>query len=403
MKKYNTREVYIKKIAPYIGKPVIKVFTGQRRVGKSYLMLQTMDQVQKANQGCNIIYIDKEKHEFDAIRDYHQLMDYILDRSIEGNNAVFIDEIQDIDQFERALRSLYNESGFDLYCTGSNAEMLSGELATQLSGRYVSIEVHALNYREYLDFHRLENNNESLSRFLKTGGLPNLIHLNQEDDIIFDYLGNIYTTILFKDVLKRHNIRNVSFLENLVHFLADNTGSIVSAKKISDFLKSQQIRMTPNMVLDYISHLCNAFFIYKARRQDLAGKKIFEIGEKYYFEDIGLRNSIAGYRPGDIHKIIENVVFSQLQSSGYKVWVGVYGKREIDFVCEKQGERIYVQVCYLLKDQQTIDREFGNLLAIKDNFPKYVISMDENFGKNTVDGIRHLHLREFLQGEMGFN
>ena len=231
MSNYINREIYLEKVAPYVGKPVIKVFTGQRRVGKSYLMLQTMDQVQTRNPGCNIIYIDKEKHEFDFIRDYRALLDYISGKSDEGQNAVFIDEIQDIDQFERALRSLYNEPGYDLYCTGSNANMLSGELATLLSGRYVEIMVHALSYREFLIFHNLENNNQSLGTYMRIGGLPNLIHLKQEDEIVFDYLGNIYTTILFKDVIRRYNIRNVSFLENLVLFLADNTGGIVSAKK----------------------------------------------------------------------------------------------------------------------------------------------------------------------------
>ncbi|MEN8227605.1 MAG: ATP-binding protein [Bacteroidota bacterium] len=390
------RELYLKKITPYMGKPIIKVFTGQRRVGKSYLMLQTIDQVPHQNPDCNIIYINKEKHEFDHIRDYHDLLNHISEKSVDGQNAVFIDEIQDIDQFEKALRSLYNEPGYDLYCTGSNADMLSGELATYLSGRYVEIEVHALTYREFLLFHQMENNSNSLSIYLRIGGLPNLIHLRQEDEIIFDYLRNIYATILFKDVIRRYNIRNVSFLENLVLFLSDNVGSIVSAKKISDFLKSQQIKISPNAVMDYLSYLCNAYFISKTRRQDLAGKKIFEIGEKYFFEDTGLRNSIAGYKAGDIGKVLENAVYAHLRSSGYTIHVGVSGSREVDFVAERLGEKVYVQVCYLLQDQTTVDREFGNLLAIKDNYPKFVVSMDEVFGKNTYQGIRHMHIRDFL-------
>ena len=211
MTSYISRELYLKKVAPYLGKPVIKVFTGQRRVGKSYLMLQTIDQVLNQSPECNIIYIDKEKHEFDFIRDYQHLLEYIASKSTSGHNALFIDEIQDIEQFERALRSLYNEPGYDIYCTGSNATMLSGELATLLAGRFVEIMVHSLSYREFLNFHDLGDTNQSLGKYMRLGGLPNLIHLKQENDIVFDYLGNIYTSILFKDVIRRYNIRNVSF------------------------------------------------------------------------------------------------------------------------------------------------------------------------------------------------
>ena len=359
-------------------------------------MLQTMDLVKEMKPATNIIYIDKEKHEFDSIRDYKDLAEYISQQSKEGFNAVFIDEVQDIDQFERTLRSLYSEPVYDIYCTGSNADMLSGELASQLAGRYVEIEVHSLSYREFLLFHSIENSIQAMGMYMRMGGLPNLIHLKLEDEIVFDYLGNIYSTILFKDVIKRHNIRNVSFLENLVLFLADNIGSVVSAKKISDFLKSQQIKISPNSVMDYLSHLCSAFFVHKVRRQELVGKKIFEIGEKYYFEDIGLRNSLAGYRVNDIGKVLENLVYSHLKVSGYSVHVGISGTKEVDFVAERHGERVYIQVCYLLQDQATVDREFGNLLSIKDNYPKYVVSMDEAGGKNTYKGITHMHIRDFL-------
>jgi predicted AAA+ superfamily ATPase len=276
--------------------------------------------------------------------------------------------------------------------------MLSGELATLLSGRYQEIVVHALSFPEFLEFHNIGNTNESLMMYLKFGGLPNLIHLPMDEEIVFDYLGNIYASILFKDVVKRYNIRNVSFLENLVSFLAGNLGSIVSAKKISDFLKSQQIRISPNMVLDYLSYLSSAFFIHKTRRQDIVGKKIFEIGEKYYFGDIGWRNSISGFNIRDIGKVIENAIFTHLSVQGYAVNVGVSGNTEIDFVAQKKGEKLYVQACYLLHDQSTIDREFGNLLAIKDNYPKVVVSMDDAYGKTSYEGIQHLHLKNFLSG-----
>jgi len=355
-----------------------------------------MDELKKQNPKPNIIFIDKEKNEFESIKDHNDLLAYIASHKKPGKNAIFIDEIQDINQFEKALRSIYSEHGFDIYCTGSNANMLSGELATYLSGRYIEIRIHPLSFNEFLKFHDLENNNESLLKYIRYGGLPNLIHLTLADDIVFDYLMNIYAAILFKDIIKRYNIRNVSFLENLVKYLADNMASIVSGKKISDFLKSQKINITPNMVLDYLFYLRNAYFINKTQRMDVIGKKIFEIGDKYYFEDIGLRNSINGFKQTDINKLIENLVFSHLKINGYDVKVGTLDHREIDFVAGKQGEKIYIQTCYLLHDQKTIDREFGNLLAINDNYPKLVISMDEVFGKNTYQGIQHIHLRAFL-------
>lgn len=393
---FINRDIYLQKVRPYIGKPIIKVFTGQRRVGKSYLMFQVMEEIKKNKPGCNVIFIDKEKNEFDFIKDYNDLLKFIKEKAEGKENSVFIDEIQDIEFFENALRSLYTEPDFDIYCTGSNARILSGELATYLSGRYVEINVYSLSYTEFLTFHNLQNNNHALQQYLKFGGLPYLIHLDLNEEVIFDYLNNIYASILYKDVIRRYNIRNVSFLESLINFLADNMGSIVSAKKISDFLKSQHIQISPNVILNYLSYLSNSFFIYKAKRQDIIGKKIFEIGEKYYFEDTGLRNSIAGYKTTDTGKIIENVVYSHLKINGYTVRVGVMANAEIDFVAEKQGERIYVQVCYLLQDEATIEREFGNLLTIKDNYPKYVVSMDEMFGKNTFRGIKHIHLKKFL-------
>jgi len=396
IKKYITRQHYLDRIQPYIGKDIIKVITGQRRVGKSYLLFHIMDMVIASDPEAQIIYINKELYEFDFIDNYSALLTYIHSKAEERKNRyVFIDEIQDIDQFEKALRSLSAEGGYDIYCTGSNAGLLSGELATYLSGRYVEIKVFCLSYNEFLDFHKLENNSEALLKYVRYGGLPYLFNLKLEDDIVYDYLRNIYNTILFKDVVKRHRIRNIAFLERLTTYLADNTGSLVSAKKISDFLKSQKTNISPNVVLNYLSHLESAFFILKVRRSDIAGKKIFEIGEKYYFEDLGLRHSIIGYRQADIGKVLENLVFIHLKRSGYEVTVGRMGQKEIDFACEKKGERLYVQVAYMITDQRVHDREFGNLLGIKDNFKKIVVSMDEMTG-DTFKGIGHVNIRDFL-------
>jgi predicted AAA+ superfamily ATPase len=396
IKEYITRKHYIDRIKPYIGKDIIKVITGQRRVGKSYLLFQIMDVVTASDTEAQIIYINKELYEFDFIDNYKALLAYIKDK-VKGkkNCYIFIDEIQDIEQFEKALRSLSAEGGYDIYCTGSNAGLLSGDLATYLSGRYIEIKVFCLSYIEFLEFHKLQNNPEAFLKYIKYGGLPYLINLKLNDDIVYDYLKNIYNTIIFKDVVKRHRIRNIAFLERLTIYLADNAGSLVSAKKISDFLKSQKTNISPNVVLNYLSHLESAFFILKVQRSEIAGKKIFEIGEKYYFEDLGLRHTIVGYQQADIGRILENLVFIHLKRSGYDITIGRIGGKEIDFACEKKGERLYVQVAYMITDQKVHDREFGNLLEIKDNFTKIVVSMDEMTG-GKFKGIMHVNIRDFL-------
>jgi uncharacterized protein len=396
MKNYIKRPIYMDKIIPFIGKNIIKVLTGQRRVGKSYLMYQIIEQLKIINADINIVYIDKEQYQFDSIRHYEDLINYYYSHSTQGKNALFIDEIQDIIEFEKALRSLYSLENLDIYITGSNANMLSGELATFLSGRYIEIQVNSLSYSEFLVFHQKSNNQETFMQFLRFGGLPNLIHFPLEESIVYEYLQNIYHTILYKDVIRRNSIRNVTFLGNLVNYLADNLGSIVSAKKISDFLKSQQVSITPNTVIDYLDFIQNSFFIHRAKRQEIKGKKIFEIGEKYYFEDTGLRNSIVGFRLNEIQKLLENVIYNHLRICGYKVRVGVLGQNEIDFVAEKNNETVYVQVCYLIQEQATHDREFGNLLAIKNQFPKYVLSMDAPHNSNTFMGINHKSIPDFL-------
>jgi len=342
IKIYIERKIYLERINPFIDKDIIKVITGQRRVGKSYLLFQIMDVIKKKRPRANIIYVNKELNKFDKIKNYQDLLDYIKKQSkARGKNYVFIDEIQDIDKFEKALRDLKASGKYDIYCTGSNAHLFSGEAATYLSGRYLEIQVFSLSYLEFLIFHKLKNSQDSLLKYIKYGGLPYLMHLELDELIVCDYLKSVYNTILYRDVVSRYKIRNPAFLENLVEYLADNTGSLVSAKKISDFLKSQKINISPNIVLDYLSFLTNAFFIFKSPRADIQGKKIFEINDKYYFEDLGLRHSVIGYKQIDINKILENLVFLHLRIMGYKVFVGKLGNKEIDFVCERQGKKIY--------------------------------------------------------------
>lgn len=396
MKNYIFRKNYFNKIEPFIDKLIIKVIVGQRRVGKSYFLYQLKDTIKRKNKKANIIYIDKEKFEFDFIKDYKDLIKYVNEKIICNKKTyLFIDEIQDIFQFEKALRNWSSQPDFDIYCTGSNAKMLSGELSTFLSGRYVETKVYSLSYLEFLEFHELENNKDTFFKYIKYGGLPFLKNLELTDTMIYDYLKNVYNTILYKDIISRHQIRNVTFLENLVKFLADNIGSLLSAKKISDFLKSQKISISPNMVINYLIYLVSSYFIFKVPRAEVGGKKIFEIGEKYYFEDLGLRNTIMDYNIKDINKILENLVYLHFISLGFNVHIGKFNNKEIDFVCTKENKTIYVQVAYLIIEESTIDREFGNLLAIKDNYPKMVISMDEILHTN-YKGIKHLNILDFL-------
>lgn len=395
IKDFIPREIYLQKIVPFVNKDIIKIFIGQRRVGKSFMLYQVIGHIIKNNPESNIIYINKELSDFDFIRNHKELNDFVARYSTDGKNYLLIDEVQDIEGFEKSLRNLLATGKYDIYCTGSNSQLLSSDIAGHLSGRFIEIKIFSLSYNEFLKFHKLKDTNKSMIKYAKFGGLPYLINLKLDEFIVYEYLKNVYATVLFKDVVRRHKIRNVFFLEKLVRFLADSTGSLISATKISKYLKSQNVNMSTQIVLNYLSYLAEAFLVFKVNRVDVFGKKIFETSEKYYFEDWGLKNSVIGFKQADFGKIMENIVFIHLMLSGYYVKIGLSGTREIDFVGEKQNEKMYIQVAYLLTDQSTIDREYGNLLKIKDNYPKYVVSMDEIQG-NTYEGIQHLHLREFL-------
>jgi len=392
------REKYLKKVKPFIGKDIIKVFTGQRRVGKTTLLKQIIDLIRQENKNANIIYINKEHNDFRSIRNDEDLYEYIKTGVSDINdNYIFIDEIQEIEKFEIALRQLFIE-GLDIYCTGSNAKMLSGDLATHLSGRYIEFQIHSLSYSEFLEIHKLDNNNNSLNTYIRYGGMPYLIHLPFEDEIIYGYLRSIYNTIILKDIVARYNIRDIDFLERLVEYLSDNLGSYVSSKKISDFLKTQRVSLSINTVMNYLKYLTNSFFINKVQRYDIIGKKRFEINDKYYFSDMGLKHTIIPFTGSHIGNIFENLVYNRLINDDYNVFIGKHQDREIDFVAKKGDEIKYIQVVYQLPDEKVRDREFGNLLKIKDNYEKIVISSDE-FAEN-YKGIRHMHIRQFLTSEL---
>lgn len=393
------RQAYIDKIEKYLGKETIIVLVGQRRVGKSYMMKTVRDQ-KVSNPDNNIIYIDKEKREFDSIRNYQDLNQYIDEHFVASkHNYILIDEIQDITEFERSIQSFRTEPNTDIIITGSNAKMLSNELSTLIGGRYKEIYIQSLSYEEFLVFHQLPDNDDSLAKYIQYGGLPGLAKIGLEEDDAREYQMDIFHTVLLKDVIMRNRIRNVPFLENLVRFLADNTSKLISANSIAKYMKSQGESITSTAIINYISFLCEAYILHKVNRFDIHGKRIFETNDKFYFEDNGIRNALAGgTREGDIEKVIENIIYQHLIRLGYQVYVGQLQAGEIDFVCTKpDGQRIYVQASYIIADMATREREFGNLRAINDNYPKYVISMTPLLTRNDDNGITHLHLRKFLK------
>lgn len=393
------RQAYIDKIEKYLGKETIIVLVGQRRVGKSYMMKTVRDQ-KASNPDNNIIYIDKEKREFDSIRNYQDLNQYIDEHFVASKyNYILIDEIQDITEFERSIQSFRTEPNTDIIITGSNAKMLSNELSTLIGGRYKEIYIQSLSYEEFLVFHQLPDNDDSLAKYIQYGGLPGLAKIGLEEDDAREYQMDIFHTVLLKDVIMRNRIRNVPFLENLVRFLADNTGKLISANSIAKYMKSQGESITSTVIINYISFLCEAYILHKVNRFDIHGKRILETNDKFYFEDNGIRNALAGgTREGDIEKVIENIIYQHLIRLGYQVYVGQLQAGEIDFVCTKpDGQRIYVQASYIIADMATREREFGNLRAINDNYPKYVISMTPLLTRNDDNGITHLHLRKFLK------
>lgn len=393
------RQSYIDKIEKYLGKETIIVLVGQRRVGKSCILKMIRDE-KMADSDNNVIYIDKEKWQYDAIQTYRDLNEYIEKHwANDKYNYILIDEVQDIEEFERSVRSFRTEPNTDIIITGSNASMLSNELSTLIGGRYKEIYIQSLSYNEFLEFHNLSDNDESLSLYIQYGGMPGLAKIGLEEDDAREYQIDIYHTVLLKDVIMRNQIRNVPFLENLVRFLADNIGKLISANSIAKYMKSQGESITSSVVINYISFLCEAYILHKVNRYDIHGKRVFENNDKFYFEDNGVINAIAGgTREGDIEKVIENIIYEHLIRLGYQVYVGQLQAGEIDFVCTKpEGQRIYVQASFIIAEQATREREFGNLRSIKDNYPKYVISMTPLLTKNDDDGITHIHLRKFLR------
>lgn len=393
-----TRKYYADKVDSWIGKGNIIVLVGPRRVGKSYI-LKDFVQRHSPEGGTNIIYVDKEKKTFKDIKTKDDLDNYIENLiQPEKHNYILIDEVQQIKGFEESVCNWYTEDNTDVIITGSNSQMLSGDLSTLLSGRYIEIRVHPLSYLEFLVFHELQDSDESLMKYLNYGGLPGLRKIGLEsEEHIWAYLSSVFNTIMLKDIIERHDIRNVPFLNNLIAFYADTTGKLTSANNIAKYMKSQGVSISSNLVLLYRSFYEEAYLLNVTSRFDIHGKKLLESNEKIYWDDWGLRNLKAeGGMDSYIEKVIENVVYKHLCFLGYKVQVGVLGAGEVDFVCTRPNETIYVQATYLIGEQSTRDREFAPLEKIRDNHPKYVISATPLLTSRNENGIIHISLREFL-------
>ena len=397
----HQRSLYWQKIKPFIHAPMIKVLTGMRRVGKSTFMRLIISELKTMGAtDSQIMYINKEDMAYDAIKNYTDLHQHITNffKNIKGKKYVLVDEIQEIENWEKAITSFASKEDFDIYITGSNAHLLSSELATFISGRYIEITIYPLTFKEYQEFRGNDFGlvTEEFQQFLRYGGLPVLFHLEKSDEVIFQYIRSVFDTVLLKDIVGRNNIRNIALLEKLSKFLFDNIGHLVSASSISKFLKSEKINVYPDTIQNYLSHFTSANIAHKVERFDIKGKKLLSSNEKYYLNDLGLRHALLGYKANDIGQLLENIVYLELRARGYEVSVGVFGTQEVDFIATKNEERIYIQVAYLLASEETIKREFQSLFKINDNYPKIVLSMDDKLWGNDMQGIKRYNIIDYL-------
>ncbi|WP_304647958.1 ATP-binding protein [uncultured Duncaniella sp.] len=395
------RPQYIEKIAGLINRGMMLILVGQRRVGKSKVLELFREWLNRNRPGANIVYINKEYQAFRDIVTAEQLYDYAAAQMPEGaENYLLIDEVQDIENYENALRSFHAEDRCQVIATGSNAYIFSSELGTHLSGRYIEIKIYNLSYIEFLRFHNMEDSDDAIMRYLRLGGLPGLLAFRPEEHSqIADYLEGVYNTILVKDIVRREKVRNVTQLENIIRFVADNIGKPISVTKIVRYMTSKGEKISDETVSNYLKYLRDAFLAVPIGRFDIHGKMLLESNNKHYFSDHGIRNYLCGSdMRGSIEKIMENVVWNHLRRQGLEVTVGILRAGEIDFVATSADKRMYIQVTYLLASEETVRREFGNLAAIKDNYPKYVVSLDPVCGGfSEYPGIEHISLRNFLK------
>lgn len=399
------RPTYIDAIIPFIDKPQIKIITGIRRSGKSVVLrLLKEELLQRGVQEEQIITINFESFAFVELTKAQKLYEFVKEKIKHSHKYyLLLDEIQEVKEWEKAVNSFIVDFDVDIYLTGSNSHLLSSELATYLAGRYVEIPVFTLSYKEFLDFRhhyfKEENTANSFVQYLRFGGFPVIHTANYPDETAYKVVYDIYSSVILRDTIQRYKIRDIELLERVIKFAFDNIGNTFSGKNVADFFKSQQRKVDVNTVYNYLNALEGAFVLYRVPRYDIKGKEILKTQEKFYVSDVSIIYALMGYRDRMISGILENIVFLELKRRGYNVYIGKLDTTEIDFVAEKRNEKIYVQVAYKLENEQTVNREFGNLLAINDQYPKYVVTMDE-FWKDNIEGIKHLHITDFLLGEI---
>ena len=397
------RHTYLDRIKPFIDKPVIKVLTGVRRCGKSVLLQQVQDLIASNGVALSRFYtVNFESSETQHIQDGTMLIQDIRQKhgQTEGKFYIFLDEIQDLPGWEKAVNALRVDFDCDIYITGSNSTLLSGELATHIAGRYVSFEIYPFSFKEFFELIRKTNptlsEQNAFERYIKLGGMPFLHHLDFQEEPSKQYLEDLFASVLIKDVVSRNSIRDVDLLQRVVLFLISNIGNPFSARSISTYLKNEYRTVAPETVINYIKACIDACLFYPAKRQDLIGKKLLQIDEKYYLVDHGIREAMYGENTRDIHLVLENIVYMELLRRGYTVSIGRIGDKEIDFIAHHGSQKLYVQVSYLMADESTFEREIRPLLMVQDNFPKLIVSMDPI--NRSTQGIKHLPIVAFLLG-----
>lgn len=398
------RESYMARIRPFIDGDLIKVLTGIRRSGKSVMLELIKDELRvRGVTEEQLVAFNFEDMRNAQLCTAEALHDELVRRAapIKGKIYFFFDEIQEVERWERCVNSLRVEMDCDIYITGSNAKLLSGELATYLAGRYVEFIIYPFSFSEFLAlYHSVEPDADTrtcFDRYLTFGGMPYLANLRFDETACRQYLRDLFNSVELKDIVKRNNVRDVDMLERIIAYVTANIGTTFSSTAISKYLKNEGRRVSPETVLNYLKACSDAFLFYQVRRQDLQGKKILTVNEKYYVADHGIREAVIGGNMRDINLVLENIVFMEALRRGYSVTVGKVGEREIDFVCERHGEKCYIQVTYLLAAEETVQREFGVYEHVQDNFPKYVVSLDEfDMSRN---GVRHYNIRDFLLTE----
>ena len=401
------REMYMKRIRPFINTELIKVMTGIRRCGKSVMLeLIKEELIEEGISSEQFISINFEDMGYINLLTAKALHDEVTKRAakITGEVYLFFDEIQEVDGWEKCVNSLRITLDCDIYITGSNAKLLSGELATYLGGRYVEFVIYPFSFAEFMELYHSISPDESVTKcfqkYLLAGGMPYLSNIRYQEEPSRQYLYDLFNSVQLKDIVKRNKIRDVDLLERIIAYIMANVGNTFSANSIAKFLKNEKRTVAPETILNYIKYCCDAYLFYQVKREDLQGKQILSSNEKYYIADHGIREAVFGGNMRDINLILENIVYLELLRRGYTVTVGKAGTKEVDFVCSKRDEKLYVQVTYLLASEETIEREFGVYESIRDNFPKYVVSLDEfDMSRN---GIKHWNIREFLlQQEWG--